>query len=46
MIATIKMDLRLETEEIVRMANGDEFAQAIVLTDKANRGYIGWYSAP
>lgn len=46
MIVIIKLELRLETAEILRMYNGDEFAQVIVLTDKDNRGYIGWYSAP
>lgn len=46
MIAIIKMELRLETAEILRMSKGNDFAQTIVLTDKENRGYIGWYNSP
>lgn len=42
MIAMIKLDLQLETAEVIRMHEGDDFSQDIVLTDKRNKAYIGW----
>lgn len=45
-IALIKIGLQLETAEIIRIHVGDEFAQAIILTDRKNRAFIGWCSPP
>lgn len=42
----IRLELELQTAEIVRLHAEDEFAQAIVLADKLNRAYVGWYSSP
>lgn len=46
LIAVIKTCLNLVTAEIVRINEGDDFAQAIVLTDKDEREFIGWYNTP
>lgn len=46
MIELIKIGLQVETAEIIRMHVGDEFSQAIILADRRNRAYIGWYSSP
>lgn len=45
-IAIIKADLQLVTAEIVRISSGNDFAQAIVLTDRVERAYRGWYNSP
>lgn len=46
MIAIIKTKLQLQTAEVLRMNDGDNFAQAIVLTDKRDRAFISWYNSP
>lgn len=46
MIALSNMELQLETAQVLRKHECDEFAQAIVLTDRQNKAYIGWYNSP
>lgn len=45
LIAMIRLELQLETAENLRLHVEDEFAQGIILVDKLNRAYIGWYSS-
>lgn len=45
-IVLIKAELQLVTAEIKRVQNGNDFAQAVVLTDREERAYVGWYSSP
>lgn len=46
MIAIIKTKLQLITAEIRKVQEDNDFAQAIILTDKDEKAYIGWYSSP
>lgn len=34
------------TAEILRIQKGKDFAQAVILTYRENRAYIGWFSSP
>lgn len=45
-IVIIKAELQLVTAEIKRIHEGNDFAQAIVLTDREEKAYIGWYCSP
>lgn len=46
MIVIINTQLQLVTAEIRKIQEGNDFAQAVVLTDREERAYIGWYSSP
>lgn len=46
LIAVVKTCLNLVTAEVVRINDGNDFAQAIVLTDSDERAFIGWYNSP
>lgn len=45
-IVLIKSELQLVTAEVMRIQDGNDFAQAVVLTDREERAYVGWYSSP
>lgn len=45
-IVIIKTELQLVTAEIVKVYNGNNFAQAVVLTEMEERAFIGWYNSP
>lgn len=46
MIAIIRNELQLVTAEVLRKHAGNDFAQAIILTDKDEKAYGGWYNSP
>lgn len=46
MIAIIKTELQLQTAEVLRMNDGDNLAQDIILTDKEEKAFISWYNSP
>lgn len=45
-IAIWKAELDLVTAEKLRIDEGNDFAQAIDLTDKEEKAYVGWYNSP
>lgn len=46
MIIIVKKSLRLETAELIRVAETENFIQVIVLADRLGHALILWYSAP
>lgn len=46
LIEVVKTCINLVTAEVVRINDGNDFAQAIVLMDKDKRSFIGWYNSP
>lgn len=45
-IVLLRNTLRVETAELVRIAKGEEFIQAIVVEDREGHAMVFWYSAP
>lgn len=46
MILILKSALRVETVELIRILEGDEFIQGIVIEERESNSMIGGYSAP
>lgn len=46
MIAIIRNNLQLVTTEVMRKNDKNDFAQAILLLDKEEKAYVGWYNSP
>lgn len=46
LVVILKNSLRVETAELIRVKDGEEFIQGVVLEDKEGDALVLWYSAP
>lgn len=46
MIVILRRELKVETVELVRVRDGEDFIQGIVIVDKEGGALIHWYSSP